>query len=152
MKKYPLTAKVNDTTAPNGCNVANRKRELIRVAVVYGVVDGEIKELAWANFYAGKSREASTVYCDFGIRGALYRTANGKAGGYGYEKKSAALGTALTAAGVEFYGDVYGEMPCKNQRAYIAGVGESAIESALLAVGKMAFPKARKMRVFFIGG
>ena len=152
MRKNTLVAKLDLSVTPNGVDYANEKRELVKAYVVYGLVNNEITELAHASIYMGKSAHATGVYCDFRLRGAECRSSSGKAFGGGYCKKSAAVGTALSKAGIQLFGDVYGEMPMPNQRAHIGGVGESAIEAALVAVSKLSFPKAHKIRMFTIGG
>lgn len=61
----------------------------------------------------------------------------GKAGGYGYCKMSAAFQAALNAANIEIFGDIYGsdtEKLRKKEPVRIAGVGERAVEQAMLAI------------------
>lgn len=152
MRKNTLVAKIDLAVTPNGVDHANQKRELVKCYVVYGLVNNEIAELACANVYMSKSDKATGVYCDFRLRGAECRSSSGKAFGGGYCKKSAAVGTALANAGIQLFGDVYGELPMPNQRAYINGIGNGAIEAALIAVSKLSFPKARKIRMFTIEG
>jgi hypothetical protein len=84
---------------------------------------------------------------------------SGSAGGYGYHKVSAAIGDAIQNAGVHLFGDVYDgsnrynyeekraytpeelaarKKEADKKRAYISGVGDSAIEAALKAIAKAA--------------
>lgn len=100
------------------------------------------KQLTLAGFgkgYDGKQRVASYVqarfywtnsrcYCCVWINDTraghgLHISGSGYAGGYGYHKESAALADALTMAGIEL-------------SEPIGGRGDSAMESALLAIGK----------------
>lgn len=150
MRKNTLVAKIDLAVTPNGVNHANEKRELVKAYIVYGLVANEITELACAKVYMSKSDRATGVYCNFSLRGSECRSSNGKAFGGGYCKKSAAVGMALSKAGIQLFGDVYGELPMPNHRAYLGGAGESAIEAALIAVSKLSFPKARKMHMFTI--
>ena len=152
MRKNTLVAKIDLAVTPNGVDHANEKRELVKAYIVYGLVNNEITELACANIFMSKSGRATGVYCDFRLRGAECRSSSGKAFGGGYCKKSAAVGAALANAGIQLYGDVYGELPMPNQRADIRGVGESAIEAALIAVSKLSFHKARKICMFTVVG
>lgn len=62
---------------------------------------------------------------------------HGSAGGYGYHKESAAIQDAITSAGIELYGTAYcrrGDTVDMKKQAYIDGVGDSAIDAALLAI------------------
>jgi len=80
----------------------------------------------------------STVYCDVWLyqrkteSGMANRSGRGRAmaGGYGYHKASAALGSAIADAGVTL-----------SQR--INGVGDSAMEEAVMAVAKALSGKRR---------
>lgn len=101
--------------------------------------------------YVGRSRNASTVYASIWINlsdkkkpeywAHASTSGTGSAGGWGYHKGSAAVSDALTSGGIELYGTAYAcrdeKIDFKN-RAYIHGVGDTAIESALLAVAHAA--------------
>ena len=82
-----------------------RNKETIRTLTVLTVVKGEIKEVACARFYMGRSAQASVVECCMWIHGKA--SGRGRAGGYGYHKESAALQAAITSAGIELYGTPY---------------------------------------------
>lgn len=94
--------------------------------------------------WMGRSSSASTVYACVWIRdrNGNWRSGKGQASGYGYHKMSAAVGDALRSAGVELYGNVYSNTDnseaakTAKKRAYINGVGESAVRSAMEAVAK----------------
>lgn len=64
---------------------------------------------------------STAIACVWINAGDAYGCGSGSAGGYGYHKSSAAAQDAFSNAGVEF-------------DAGIAGVGDSAIRSAILAV------------------
>ena len=68
-------------------------------------------------FRMGRSRNASTVHCVVRLwgKGEKSLMTSGKAGGYGYDKMSAAFADALHNAGIITKG--------------VAGVGESAIQT-----------------------
>lgn len=79
-----------------------------------------------ARWYMGRSNSASTVYCSVWIRtrdGQRYISGNGSAGGYGYDKFSAAFDDALRSAGVKL------EKSC-------GGCGDGPMRKAMLAVAK----------------
>ena len=86
------------------------------------------QDIVDCRLYMSRSSAASTIYCNIWIRRAPYGAASGKAGGYGYDKKSAAVGSALDNLGVKLYHDD-GIKPVS-----INGVGDTAIREALLAV------------------
>lgn len=72
-------------------------------------------------FYMGHARSASRVYCAIWWSHCDgYSNGSGMAGGYGYDKKSAAMDSALRCSGVTL-------------KTSIAGVGNPAIEGVLTA-------------------
>ena len=73
--------------------------------------------------YRGRSKSA-TVYCCVWISGtgAANCRGLGKAGGYGYDKRSAAVASALRDAGINVDD--------------VSGVGDGAVKDALLAIAK----------------
>ena len=105
---------------------AARDKELVRGIKV---LDRAGLCIVDCRLYMGRSSTASTVYCNIWIHGgSIHGAASGKAGGYGYDKKSAAVGSSLDNLGVKLYQDD------GIKSAYIAGVGDTAIREALLAV------------------
>lgn len=85
----------------------------------------------------------SVAYCALWISAPdCYARGAGKAGGYGYHKPSAALQSAISDAGITLHGDVYGRESHK-RRAYIDGVGDSAMVEALEAIARAATGKRR---------
>ena len=93
-----------------------------------------LQDIVDCRLYMGRSSTASTVYCNIWVHGlkfgggTIHGAASGKAGGYGYDKKSAAVGSALDNLGINLYQDD-GIKPVS-----INGVGDTAIREALLAV------------------
>lgn len=122
-------------TAPesSGLNMAG-KRETIHTLTVVGLRNGYIRTLVDARFYMGRSRSASTVYASFWVMGGDYLAGHAKAGGGGYHKQSAALGSAIRNAGIEL-------------DSSINGVGEDAMQDALLAIAAAVFPEATLLTV-----
>ena len=104
-------------------NGRNHSREKEIVAAYILISDN--REIGRAVCYMGKSRQASVVYASVWIRvKALGDTISGRghAGGYGYHKSSAAIGSAIESAGITLSEDINGR-------------GQSAIREALLAIG-----------------
>ena len=100
-----------------------REKELIRAYKVIdlsgGVAsDGEAQSFVDCRIYMGRSTSAHSVY-------AIVWTTNtdgkGKAGGYGYDKDSAAVGSAIRDAGYML-------------EKRIDGVGLDAVKEALMAI------------------
>lgn len=118
--------KLNDNISDEGRKA--RDKELIRGIKIIDTIT-----LQWAadcRLYMSRSGDgASPVYCNLWIHGGgIHGVASGKAGGYGYDKRSSAVSSALDNLGVKLYQDD-GIKP-----ANIAGVGDDAIRTALMAV------------------
>lgn len=124
----------------------------------YLVLDKNGKEFVDCRVYMGRSWSASTVYASIWVHGdGVYTAGSGKAGGYGYHKESAAIGSAISDAGIELYGSPYGE-PCRwnydekreyatkeltaikrkenKQRAHIGGCGDPSVRLALETIAR----------------
>ena len=119
----------------NAKNLANEKETISQ----YIIVDKKTeKEVINCRVYMGRSSSSSQVYASIWIsNNGLYTSGYGTAGGYGYHKESAAIDAAITSAGFELFGNVYArsnEKPDFKKQCHIGGVGESAIDSALLAI------------------
>jgi hypothetical protein len=100
------------------------EKEQIGFACVVATRNGRFAEPVTVRWWMGRSRSASVVYCSVWIHGAgEYRAGSGQAGGYGYHKRSAALGAAIRSAGVSL-------------TASISGVGESAEDAAMRAIAR----------------
>lgn len=121
--------------ARNGKNLTPEK-ELIGAMSLIGVTAKTAaapRELAAVRFYmARRSDGASPVYCSVWLHHSVHDTAgHGRATGYGYHKRSAALQAALDSAGVKL-------------AQAIDGRGDSAMRDALLAIGRaMGYDAAR---------
>ena len=147
-------------SASNAYNYS-RDKELVSAYSVMGKINGEQREVVTARAYMGRSRSASNVYASIWVRGTTAETCTsgkGSAGGYGYHKESAAFAEAISSAGIELYGDVYGPpvyhgtearklTPAEvraivrkqnKQRAHIGGVGDSAMRAAFEAIARAA--------------
>lgn len=109
---------------PNSSNAVNLSgdKELICSFNLIGCKDGEMRELATVRCWMRRSRSASTVYASIWTY-EPWVSGKGSAGGYGYCKKSAAVGDAIRSAGIELDQDINGR-------------GESAIRDALRAIGE----------------
>lgn len=103
-----------------------RDMELIRAYnLTHKGADGRADTFIDARLYMARSQSASVVYCLLWINphhGKKWARGYGKAGGYGYDKKSAAMGAAIESAGIVL-----------SER--IDGVGEDAMRAALTAIG-----------------
>lgn len=110
----------------NANNYGNKK-ELVGAYSVVGTLKGQLKEIVCCRSYMGRSRSASTVYASVWVKlqSGEWTSGKGSAGGYGYHKESAAIGYAIASAGIEL-------------SDAIDGRGDSAIDAALLAIGRMA--------------
>lgn len=134
MKAYFTGERSNAKNLYGSKEVVNEKT----AAVAY---NGKVETPVTVRWYMGRSSNASVVYCSIWVHGGLspkpFNTSgHGSAGGYGYHKESAALQDALDSAGIELYGDVYNREPKSKKQAYIGGVGDSAIDVALVAITK----------------
>lgn len=148
----------------NGKNLYNQKE----VLEMYTIVDKKTeKTIINCHVYGGRSSNSSTIYASLWVynikenkipekerKGWLYQydasspglfsgktSGHGTAGGGGYHKASAAVGDAIASAGIELFGTPYNARDEKvsfKERAYINGVGDGAIKSALLAIAYAA--------------
>lgn len=88
----------------NAKNLGGNKETVdryITIAKLKTAPDGNFMTVIDARFYMGRASSASVVYCSVWINCYGYTTSgHGQAGGYGYDKISAALGDALDSAGV----------------------------------------------------
>ena len=117
----------------NAKNISNQalnardKQALIHQITVLAIVDGTIKELAQCRLYMSNSRSASRITAILWINGDKYACGSGHADGYGYHKQSAAIESAINAAGFEL-----------SER--IGGRGCQAMVDGLKAVALAAYP------------
>ena len=109
---------------------AAREKELIRAykLVVYDHEHHLFLTPVDLRIYMGRSASSSVVYACLWVYGNdRYFTGYGIAGGGNYHKTSAAFEDALDSCGIEL-----------SER--IAGVGDEAIRSAIMAIGEALFP------------
>lgn len=137
-------------TASND-NAVNHGHKLETVAS-YQVIDKKSeRSIITARVYMGRSSSANQVKASVWVSLSDknkpesweygYTSGSGQAGGYGYDKESSAIESAIESAGIELYGTAYqrrGEKVDFKKRAYIGGVGSQAVETALLAIAYAA--------------
>lgn len=88
--------------------------------VVAGVLPNMAKVVVDLRIYFGQTRAYACIW----VHGSnAYYSGSGYAGGYGYHKESAAAAEAIRNAGIDL-------------SESISGVGESAIERAVVAIAK----------------
>jgi len=108
-------------------NARQLDKEIIKQYHVIGLFDGQMREIIDCRLYMSRSADgASPVYCSLWVFGKqdsnFYTSGRGRANGYGYHKRSAAVGDALDSAGIKLSED-------------ISGGGNSAVEEAFQAIG-----------------
>lgn len=116
----------------NAKNLAGNKETVDRylcIAKQKKAPDGDFLTPVDARFYMGRSSNASVVYCSVWINCCGYMiSGHGQAGGYGYDKTSAALGDALESAGVVLNRSING-----------SGQTREALEAIAEALGYIDF-------------
>ena len=100
----PIGVKFSQAQADNGANYdrRNEKRECVRSVKALVISKGKIKNPVSVRWYMAKSADgASPCYCEMWASDGVERYTNGagSAGGYGYDKESAAFEDALREAG-----------------------------------------------------
>lgn len=133
-----MKAKLPETETSNARNYSGDK-ELVSSYSLIGRMDGSLVELIDCRAWMGRSRNASTVYASIWVKnGEHWYSGKGQAGGYGYHKISAAIGEAITSAGITLYGSPYRREDGVDidKRCSISGVGEGAIRSALRCIAQ----------------
>ena len=147
------------TQESNARNYGGEKETVSKYLVV-GKIGKELREIVDCRVYMGRSRQSSTVYASIWVHAPdCYASGKGQAGGWGYHKESAAIGAAITSAGIELWGSPYGEPGRWNhdekreytakelaaikrkqnkQRAHINGCGDSSVMLALEAIARAA--------------
>ena len=119
-----MKAQFTKTDVSNARNMGDKK-ETIKQMVLITHKDGEFKAPVVVRWYISRSGVgASLVYCSLWINHhPYYVSGRGKAGGYGYDKASAAFQEACGSAGIKLDKDV-------------SGVGDGAVREAILAIGE----------------
>lgn len=111
----------------NGKNLGHEKEVVHTRSLI--VFDGkEMKEIAIARWYMGRSSQANRVYCSIWVYTPVfgqYTAGNGQSSGYGFCKHSDAFERAINSAGI------YSSEP-------ISGRGMGEVDSFLEAMGKQA--------------
>ncbi len=144
-KQNHMIAKFTAKTCLSNAKNYSQAKELVSR---YLVIDKKTERvIVDCRCYMGRSSSSSQVYASIWINSikplgddaegfATYTSGHGIAGGYGYHKESAAIGEAISSSGFTLFGNVsgYGDKPDFKKSCNIAGVGESAIKSALLAI------------------
>lgn len=130
-------------------------KETVSTYVVLARRNGEMREVVRARAYMGRSSRSSVVYASIWVSyDNVYTSGTGTAGGGGFHKESAAFQDAISSAGIELYGSPYtsnysdaetraAARKVAKQRAYIGGVGESAMREAFLAIARAAGAKGK---------
>lgn len=121
-----MTATLPKNRVWNGRNLS-RDKELVKAYTSIARDDkGEVIEAITVRYWMGRSRSASRVYCTIWLEDGPGGAGHGMAGGYGYDRNSAALSAAIDSAGIKL-------------SASIAGVGYpaecAALESITRAMG-----------------
>lgn len=97
------------------------KKELIKT---FNLITDGLKEVITVRCYMGRSASASTVYASIWVNAPdIHTSGKGRAIGYGYHEASAAIGDAISSAGITLDAD-------------ISGVGDGAIHEALGAIAE----------------
>ena len=114
----------------NAKNMNDEKELVQRIVVVDDA--GSKQQIVDCRLYMGRSSNASTVYCSIWANGHInnervWINGRGKAVGYGYHKPSAAMQSAITAAGFTLTDDNGDIMP-------IDGRGDGAMHDAAIAI------------------
>ena len=110
--------------ASNAKNLFPDKERIKSYTLVTQDAKGKYKTPIQIQVYMGRSSSASVVYASIWCSNhEIYISGKGSAGGYGYDKKSAAIGDAIRSAGIRLEHD-------------IDGVGESAVKDAMVAIAR----------------
>jgi hypothetical protein len=96
-----------------------REKELIKAYQVFDTRSNRV--IVDARVYMGRSYQASTVYALLWVSVPASGSGAARAGGYGYDKISSAIGYAIRDAGIKL-------------SSRIEGVGTDAIREALRAI------------------
>lgn len=117
-----MTQRITFNGVKNNINTSHRKENNFYKEFALFATAGGIKNLATLRIYHTNTTALACLWVH--NEKALYTAGSGKAGGYGYHKASASSHEAFENAGFTL-------------KESISGVGDDAIEKALLALGKM---------------
>lgn len=74
-----------------------------QLLVKYIVISNTLKCVADLRIYKSLNSKSGVIYCDLWLYGSqIYGSGNGKAAGYGYDKRQAAAAEAFSQSGVSF--------------------------------------------------
>lgn len=123
----------------NGKNLSNDK-ELAYAYSLVGVKAGKPIDVATVRMWVGRRADGiGKLYCTIWAgNDAVHTAGHGSVSGCGYHKPSAALDSAFRSAGIEM-------------DTHIDGVGEAAMEAALIALGVKLGYRAKSLSVFSHG-
>lgn len=141
MEKAIMKATLPAEEKSNARNMGREKETVSTYKVVGKLPKGRLQVICEARMYMGRSSSASTVYCSLWVHGEKYTSGRGQAGGYGYHKESQALSDAIKSAGIKLHGTAYAhtdETIDFHKEADIGGVGETAMNTALIAIARAA--------------
>lgn len=144
-KQTNMIAKFTAKTWQSNAKNYSQEKELVSR---YLVIDKKTERVIIdCRCYMGRSSNSTQVYASIWINSnkplcedeegfTTYTSGHGAAGGYGYHKESAAIDDAISSAGFTLFGSAsgYDNKPDFKRTCHIGGVGESAINSALLAI------------------
>lgn len=149
MKTKQSTMKAVFTTSNE--NAVNHGHKMETVGNWIVIDKKSEREIVTVRVYMGRSANASQVKASIWVSLADnkkpdsweygFTSGSGHAGGYGYDKESAAIESAIESAGIELYGTAYKRHDEKvdfKKRVWIGGVGSQAVETALLAIAYAA--------------
>lgn len=112
------------------------ERETVERWIAVAYTKGKFLTPVTVRVYCGRSRAASTIYASIWVQSPKREcSGRGSASGCGYHLSSTAIGEAIRDAGVELFGSPYATDNQKYDKpAYIDGVGEGAVRSAVEAI------------------
>lgn len=123
-------------------------KELVSAySLVVRLPSGEMREVITARCYMGRSASASVVHAVLWVRCAdgEWTSGSGSAGGYGYDKESAALADAVKSAGIELKDLDRTDRP--DRWLDFGGTGESYYSQVFDAIARAAGYRGRTLFV-----
>lgn len=132
---HGMIATIKPTPKGTKFSTSHRKENAGLVSEYAALVDcpelGYMNAVVTLRLYWPGSTTCYACIWTHGARTETYRNGSGKAGGYGYCKKSAAAGAAISNAGIHLSRDIDGR-------------GEESIRDAVLAIAAaIGYPEAK---------
>ena len=121
-------------------------KELVSAySLVVRMPSGELREAVTACCYMGRSASASVVHAVIWVRckDGEWTSGSGSAGGYGYDKESAALADSLKSAGIELKD--LDRTDRKDRRIDFGGTGSSYYPQVFDAIARAAGYRGRTL-------